>query len=348
MAESIENENQLDREYEEAIRKRNAGSDVNLKFGKNILNMFNGFSENFYGNNWFVLSTNEGGNLSAICGVLDEIPNLEFKTTLTNGPVTKLIDKLKVFTGRGGVAGTVSSATGANINVQIAGNYSVRLPMSKEFQPNGFKLNFTAWRDPRQVFDPVCLPSDMKTVVSYLKNYATVMTTDKVDELVKRFSEQAEAGILSLTPILGKAVDSAKTTILDGIKKNVPGSNLFLGTGEENTSGGSESSVDSVFKTFNEIGNGLADFADNLLVRRWNDKQRITYGKEKFNESLHRLDIMRSGVLDTYLIVGIKNWNYQLDQSALGERMKVTLECAIDQRMSQDRLRLYSDRAMFG
>jgi hypothetical protein len=102
------------------------------------------------------------------------------------------------------------------------------------------------------------------------------------------------------------------------------------------------------WEAIKNFGNGIVDFADQLLVRRWSDKQRITYGKEKFNQSLHRLDILRAGVLDTYLIVAIKDWSWQLDQNALGEKMKVTINCSIDQRMNQNRLRLYSERPMFG
>lgn len=355
MAEEID-ELEAKREAEEELfKKARTPEDIEINFGEDIKGMFNGFSENFYGNNWFVLSTNEGGKASGICGVLNEIPKLNFKTSLEPGPITALMDKVRDYTGRGGAAGAIGSATGTNMNIQLAGNYSVRFPMDKAFQPDGFRLEFTAWREPSRIFDRVCCPSNTEAIISYLKNYATVVTASNTDQFIKSMLESAETGLSAIGPIIDSASESAKAKIMDGIKKNVkdaikenvPGAGYIIKDSEDQTKSQDKGFFENNWEALKNFGNGVADFADKLLVRRWSDKQRITYGKEKFNESLHRLDILRAGVLDTYLIVAIKDWSWQLDQNALGEKMKVTINCAIDQRMNQNRLRLYSERDMF-
>jgi hypothetical protein len=338
---------------EEARKSLESGDELSreIKFSSTQKNMFTGFSENFYGNNWFVPSNNEGGKTSAICGVLEKIPKLSFKTELVDGPATKMIDKLKSLTQRGSIANTIGSATGANVNPQISGDASVRLPMKSSFQSEGFKLEFTCWKKPEAIFDPVCLPSDMQSVIKYLTNFATVETNGKLSDIINKFVEQGKSGLNSIGPIIGNAVSNVKATINDAAKKNVPGYSFMAGNESskkpedgEQTSNEDGNWIDAMAA----MGTGLAEFVDSTLVRRWSDKQRITHGKTKFNETLHRLDIMRAGVLDTYLIVAINDWEYQIDQSALGERMKVSISCMIDQRMSRDRLRLYSDRSMFG
>ena len=336
---------------EEALKQLQRGDTESseIHFSNSQKNMFKGFSENLYGNNWFVLSNNEGGNVSAICGVLDKIPSLSFKTELVNGPATKLIDKMRDLTGRGGILGSVGAATGSNMNPQISGNFTVRLPMSTAFQSEGFKLEFSCWKNPRDIFDDVCLPSDMISVISYLTNFATVETNGNIQDAIQKLVEQGSAGVLSISPIVGKAVEGVKATITDAAKKNIPGYS-FLGldnTTSANTSD-KQNPDENFFDALSAMGTGLAEFVDKTFVRTWNDKQRITYGKTKFNETLHRLDVMRAGVLDTYLIVGIKSWDYTIDQSTLGQKMKVSIDCMIDQRMSKGRLKLYNEREMFG
>lgn len=357
MADGIEGlEAQREAAEEELRKKRNTAEDIKIDFGNDIKSMFNGFSENFYGNNWFVLSTNEGGKASAICGVLSEIPKLNFKTTLKTGPVTALMDQMRAYTGRGGAAGAIGSATGTNMNLQLAGNYSVRYPMDKGFQPDGFKLEFTAWRDPSRIFEQVCCPSNYASIISYLKNYATVATSSNMSQLIEGMIKSADVGISSIGPVMESAFDSVKAKIQDGtekfakdtIRKNVPGAKLLMDEDSDKTETQDKGFFETLWDPMKKTGEFIIDFADEVLVRRWSDKQRITYGKEKFNQSLHRLDILRAGILDTYLIVAIKDWSCQLDQSALGEKMKVTINCSIDQRMNQNRLRLYSERAMFG
>lgn len=357
MADGIEGlEAQREAAEEELRKQKNTAEEIKIDFGKDIKAMFNGFSENFYGNNWFVLSTNEGGKASAICGVLNEIPKISFKTTLKAGPITALMDKMRDYTGRGGVAGAVGSATGTNMNIQLAGNYSVRYPMDKAFQPDGFKLEFTAWREPSRIFDPVCCPSNCASIISYLKNYATVATSSNMSQLIKSMMDSADVGLSTIGPIMESAFDTVKAKIQDGaekvakdaIRKNVPGAGYLMDEDSDKTTTQDKGFFENLWDPIKKTGEFITDFADQLLVRRWSDKQRITYGKEKFNQSLHRLDILRAGVLDTYLIVAIKDWSWQLDQNALGEKMKVTINCAIDQRMNQNRLRLYSERPMFG
>jgi hypothetical protein len=92
----------------------------------------------------------------------------------------------------------------------------------------------------------------------------------------------------------------------------------------------------------------LAGAADTLLVRNWSDKQRITMGRTKFNESLHRLDILRAGILDTYFIVSIQDWSCELQQDSLGEKMKVSIKCTLDQRIPQSRLHLHNVKEIEG
>jgi hypothetical protein len=274
---------------------------------------------------------------------------------LEAGPVTALMDKLRDYTGRGGAAGAIGSATGTNMNIQLAGNYSVRYPMDKSFQPDGIKLEFTAWREPSRVFDPVCCPSNAATVISYLKKYATVVTSSDMDQFINRTVKSADTGLSAVGPIIDSAFESAKAKFADRakniakdfIQENVPGSKYFMKDSSDQTQTQDKGFFEQNWENIKNSGEFLIDFADELLVRRWSDKQRITYGQEKFNQSLHRLDILRAGILDTYLIVAIKDWTWQLDQSALGERMKVSINCMIDQRMSQNRLRLYSDRDIF-
>ena len=353
MADGIEGlEAQREAAEEELRKQRNTAEDIKINFGKDIKSMFNGFSENFYGNNWFVLSTNEGGKASAICGVLNEVPKMKFNTKLEAGPITALMDKMKEYTGRGGVAGAIGSATGTNVNIQLAGNYSVRYPIMTGFQEEGIKLEFTVWKNPDKIFDPVCCPSGIKPVISYLKNYATVVTSSSTTQLIENLTKSAEVGLGAIGPIVDSAVDHAKQTIMDGakdlMKQNIPGAKLLMDDDKKEEAKTIGEQLSDNWDAIKNFGNGIVDFADQLLVRRWSDKQRITYGKEKFNQSLHRLDILRAGVLDTYLIVAIKDWSWQLDQNALGEKMKVTINCVIDQRMNQNRLRLYSERPMFG
>lgn len=328
----------------------NAGDEQSreIRFSKVQKNMFDGFSENFYGNNWFVLSNNENGSASAICGVLKEVPKLSFSTDLVNGPATKLIDKLKEYTGRGSIGNTIGSAAGANLNPQVAGNFSMRFPMKCSFQKDGIKLEFTAWKKPTAVFDSVCPPSSMEEVIKYLTRFATVETQESMSGVIEQIVKQGAAGVSSLGPILGSAVDSVKATIQDQAKKNIPGYSFLSpdSSAKEKKQDSGESDV-SAFQAINAMADSFADFVDNTLVRHWSDKQRITHGRTKFNETLHRLDILRAGILDTYLIVAITDWEYQIDQSALGERMTVSINCMIDQRMSRDRLKLYGKRAMF-
>lgn len=312
-----------------------------VKFSQTQKDMFDGFHEDLYGNNWFVLTTNDlgeeglgdkkNGRSSSICGVLDKIPSLGFKTTLESGPVSSIQKIYSQYLGRGGMVGAIGSATGSNLNRQLGGNYSIRYPISRAFQEEGITLEFECWKNPADIYDPICLPSDMKSVISYLTRFATVQTSEQLDVLVEDAAKEVLSGALGIPILLGQAAVSAMTgSSKDEVDEN--GNQIKRELGDHVKSG-----IESV-----------ANFADDLLVRKWNDKQRITRGREKFNECLHRLDIMRAGVLDTYLIVAIKDWSYQLDQNALGLMMKVTINCMIDQRMNKNRLKLYSERPMFG
>lgn len=312
-----------------------------VKFSQTQKNMFDGFHEDLYGNNWFVLTTNDlgeeglgdkkNGRSSSICGVLEKIPSLGFKTTLESGPVGTVQKLYSQYLGRGGWVGAIGSATGSNLNKQLGGNYSIRYPISRSFQEEGITLEFECWKNPAEIYDPVCLPSDMKSVISYLTRFATVQTSEQLDVLVEGAAQEVLSGALGIPILIGQAALSAVT---GDSKKEVDenGNPIKKGAGDY---------VKSAVET-------VAKFTDDLVVRKWNDKQRITRGREKFNECLHRLDIMRAGVLDTYLIVAIKNWSYQFDQNALGLMMKVTINCMIDQRMNKNRLKLYSERPMFG
>ena len=290
--------------------------------------MFNGFSTNLYGNNWFVLSTNEGGKTSAICGILEELPELEFSTKVVDGPqttLTSLITSTFGITGRESLAASVGAAIGANLNKQLGGNYTKRVYESKEFQGEGFDLKFTAWKNPRALFDEICLPSDQKSVVSYLSKFATVHTTDSLHGLLDGNVDQAITGIGSMAPILLEAKDEAGKIMF--------GNNAEVEKVEET----------GLLDKLSIFADAVAEAADTILVRGWNDRQRITNGAEKFNESLHRLDVLRNGVLDTYFIVAVENWSYTVDQDSLGEKMEVSIKCKIDQRINSSRLKLYDE-----
>ena len=308
-----------------------------IKYSDSQKRMFNGFSTNLYGNNWFVLSTNEGGKTSAICGILEELPELEFSTTVADGPqetLTKKITDTFGVTDRSSLASTIGSAIGANLNKQLGGNYTKRVYTSKEFQSNGFELRFTAWKRPDELFDSICLPSSQKEVVNYLSKFATVHTMTSFVDLIDGNVEQAIAGLGSVAPIITQAKDEA--------------GKIMFGSGSNKDIGPEAGGLIDTIGTFLDA---TATFADEVLVRGWNDRQRITNGAEKFNESLHRLDVLRNGVLDSYLIVAVENWNYQLDQKTLGEKMEFSIKCKIDQRMNSGRLKLYnenSDNKIFG
>ena len=290
--------------------------------------MFNGFSENLYGNNWFVLTTNDGGKSTSICGILDKIPTLSFRTETAEGPQKSLTDLLQnTFTGRGSIANALGGAVGANLNVQLSGNYTKKVYTAKDFQSDGFELTFDAWKRPLELFDPSCPPSSQKAVIDYLTKYATVETVDKFTNLIDRSVDQAMTGLGSIVPIGKKALEDGGRIMFGGSEK--------------------EKEESSFLDTIEDFANAVTTVADEVLVRGWNDKQRMTYGRTKFNEPLHRLDVLRAGVLDTYFIVGVENWSYELDQNTLGEKMNFTIKCKIDQRMNSSRLHLYSDRKIF-
>ena len=316
----------------EAVIKSQEASDTlarRVNFSNEIDRLFKGFSENLYGNNWFVLSNNENGKATAIAGVLENIPTLNFSTTLEPGPAVKAVDLVKKYTGRGSILATVGAATGANLNPQISGNFTKAIPISKEFQGKGIEVKFSVWKNPRAIFDDVCPPSNIMEVISYLTKFAAVDTKEDANELIDGFIDQVSAGITTLADIPGKAIESGKKMI----------NSRKEGRKDEDIGAGEHLKI---------LGEGIATTIDNTFVRGWNDKQRITHGKTKFNECLHRLDILRAGVLDTYLIVAIENWSYKIDQSSLGEKMEVSITFKIDQRMSQNRLKLYCERPMFG
>ena len=325
-------ENNKEGTVEAAVQKSQEAGDLlarRVNFSNEIDRLFKGFSENLYGNNWFVLSNNENGKATAIAGVLENIPTLNFSTTLEPGPAVKAVDLVKKYTGRGSILANIGSATGANLNQQISGNFTKAIPISKEFQGKGIEVKFTVWKNPRAIFDDVCAPSNISEVISYLTNFAAVDTKEDVNDLIESFVDQAAAGITSLANIPAKAIESGKKMI-DSQKE---------GRKDEDIGFGEHLKI---------IGEGIATIADNTFVRGWNDKQRITHGKTKFNECLHRLDILRAGILDTYLIVAIEKWSYKIDQTSLGEKMEVSITFKIDQRMSQKRLKLYCERPMFG
>ena len=299
--------------------------------------MFQGFSEDLYGNNWFVLTTNDGTNgmgnkpSRSICGILTEIPELTFKTEVIEGPqkvVTDLAKKLLL--DRDSVPGAVGAALGANINPQLGGGYTKQMIGSKSFQDDGFDLEFIAWKSPKEIFDPDFAPSSQKEIISYLTDFATVQTSDALTGMLSESVGQVMAGLGSVVPIAMETINEA-------------GKMIHGGNGSEKaiqTSGfldKAESFVDTV-----------ATVADELLVRNWSDKQRISNGRKKFNESLHRLDILRAGVLDTYFVVAITNWSCELLQDSLGEKMKVSIKCKLDQRITQSRLHLHNVKEIEG
>lgn len=302
------------------------------------IDLYRGFSENLYGNNWFILSTNEGSaagranddNLNpkytSICGILDDIPTLDFSTSISEGPQQTATNFLvKTFSigsdGNGGVLGAVGAATGANLNKQLAGGYTAQMARSEEMSGE-FKLSFKVWKRPTDLFDNTCPPSNQSEVIKYLTDYATVDATNTFLNMVNSNVDQAIAGIGSVLPIAKNAVEQAGKVLFGDDKS---GKDLgFLET--------IETAVDAV------VAGG-----DQLLARGWSDRQRIALGKLKFNESLHRLDILRAGILDSYLIVAITDWSYKLDQDSMGEKMEVQITCKVDQRMRSERLKLYSE-----
>lgn len=300
-----------------------------IEFTRDQQKLFNGFSENLYGNNWFVLSTvdEKTKKPKMICGILEDIPKLSFSTKVVDGPQKTITDILKntfSVTGRDSLTNAVGNALGANLNKQLAGNYTKKIYESKSFQEDGFDLEFTAWKRPREIFDGDCLPSSQKEIISYLGMYGTVETANSFVELLDHNVEQAMTGIGSLYPIGKEAIENGKA--------------VFNGKSDE-----TQSSVDKLVEGISDFGEAIAKTADTLLIRGWSDNQRMTYGKTKFNEALHRLDIMRAGVLNTYFIVAIEKWKYELDQDSLGEKMKVSINCKLDQRIPSKRLVLYSD-----
>jgi len=317
----------------EETKKTDNFDEVNLS--KTQLSMYKGFSEDLYGNNWFVLTTNEGGASTSICGVLDSVPELSFSTKLSDGPQKTLTDVAQKFlTERDTPIAAVGAAVGANFNVQLAGDFTKKIATGMSFQERGFDLSFDVWKRPEEIFDRSCLPSSMKDVISYLTKYATVKTEADLSALSSTVVNQALAGIGSLIPI-------AKDVIFSGAE-SLYGKDWKSGSADfsQVTSGG-------FFEAAEKFIDVVATEADQTFVRGWSDKQRITIGRDKFNESLHRLDVLRAGVLDSYVIVGIESWDYKIDQSSLGECMKVNLKCKLDQRMTRDRLRLYSDTGRF-
>jgi hypothetical protein len=302
------------------------------------IDLYRGFSENLYGNNWFILSTNEGlaagrkndDNLkpkyTSICGILDDIPTLDFSTSISEGPQQTATDFLvKTFSigsdGNGGVLGAVGAATGANLSKQLAGGYTAQMARSEELSGE-FKLSFKVWKRPGDLFDPTCPPSNQSEVIKYLTDYATVDATDTFLNMASSNVDRAIAGIGRVLPIAKSAVEEAGKVIFGDDKSSKDMG--FLDT--------IETAVDAV-----------AAAGDQLLARGWSDRQRIALGKLKFNESLHRLDILRAGILDSYFIVAITDWSYKLDQDSMGEKMEVQITCKVDQRMRSNRLKLYSE-----
>lgn len=300
---------------------------------------FEGFSENLYGNNWFVLSTNESllaghedtenaelnPKYTTICGILDEVPEIEFKTDIADGPQKTatdfLINIFSISNDGGSLIGAVGSALGANLSKQLAGGYTAKMTSNKEMGGD-FELTFTAWKRPTELFDTHCYPSNQKDVINYLTQYATVDATDTFNSLIKENVNQAITGLASVLPI-------AKTAVSEAGK-------VMFGNDDDSENIG-------FLDTIDKATDAIAVMGDEVLARGWSDRQRLTIGKQKFNESLHRLDILRAGVLDTYLIVAITDWSYKLDQDSMGEKMTVKISCKVDQRMSSSRLRLYSE-----
>ena len=306
-------------------------STIEIDYSDKQKSMFNGFSESLYGNNWFILTTNEAGignttgKSSSICGILDNIPSLEFNTDVIDGPQELFLSKVQDFiTGKKSVPGSIGTALGANLNLQLAGNFSKRIADNKSFQKNGISLKFTAWKRPSELFDRECLPSSQSEVINYLSKYATVYTYPNLNDVLDQAVEQGLSAAGTVIPLANQIVNSTGKMLLGGNEKSNETSNLING--------------------LSKFSDALGETVDNAIVRSWSDKQRITHGQEKFNESLHRLDILRAGVLDSYLIVGVKNWSYTLEQESLGEKMSIVIDCEIDQRMNRSRLHLYNER----
>ena len=302
-----------------------------ISFSNSQKRMFQGFSEDLYGNNWFVLTTNDGTdgrgnqNSRSICGILESVPELTFKTEIVEGPQKVVTDLAKsLLLNRDTVPGAIGAALGANINPQLGGGYTKTMAIGKSFQEEGFELKFTAWKAPKELFDPDYAPSSQQEVVSYLTDYATVETGDSVSGMLSKGVGQMMAGLGSVVPVARETIDEAGKMIHGGTSKE----------DKVNTSG-FLNSVETFVDTISTV-------ADELLVRNWSDKQRITMGRTKFNESLHRLDILRAGIIDTYFVVAIDSWSCELDQSSLGEKMAVTIQCKLDQRINQSRLHLHN------
>ena len=315
----------------EEEKKEEEVPQIELSFDANQRNMLQGFSEDLYGNNWFVLTSNDGEGLTrteskSICGILTEVPTLSFSTTVANGPqavVTDLIQGLLL--NREGIAGAAGAAVGANISPQLGGGYTKTMVAGKGFQEDGFDLEFIAWKNPKEIFDPMCAPSNQQEVLEYLADFATVETNNSVSGLLDQAVDQAMAGLGSVVPILMEAADGATKAVHGGSTND------------------KEADTDTGFlDKIEEFATKATSFADTMLVRRWSDKQRITFGRTKFNESLHRLDILRAGILDTYLIVAIESWSCELMQDSLGQKMKVSIKCKPDQRMERKRLHLFN------
>lgn len=326
-----------EKENKEEEKKEDLYYADKVSFSDSQKRMFQGFSEDLYGNNWFVLTTNDGtdgrGTQSSksICGILDTIPELTFSTDVIEGPqkvVTDLAKKLLL--DRDSVPGAIGAALGANINPQLGGGYTKQILESKDFQKGGFDLEFTAWRAPKEIFDPDFAPSSQQEVLSYLSDNAVVETSDAVTGLLDKGVGQMMAGLGSIVPVALETASEAGKLIL----------------------GGNDSDLASQTSGFvDKMGNfvdAIAGAADTLLVRNWSDKQRITMGRTKFNESLHRLDILRAGILDTYFIVAIQDWSCELQQDSLGEKMKVSIKCTLDQRIPQSRLHLHNVKEIEG
>ena len=365
----VEYEDEIEEIREDEIITGSEPEDVEVEYDSRQRDMFNGFSEDLYGNNWFILTTNEAGpggtkgKARSICGILEEVPDLNFSTQVVNGPQQFMVEAMQSFLGRRGDSSNILStlsgkfgfyakmanSMGANMNVQLDGNYTKRISNTKDFQKDGFKLKFKTWKYPEHLFDPSCIPSSQKEVIDYLSKYATVYTRPSIFGTIDHVVDQSVAVVGSIAPvgkkILGGAVGGAMDAVGAGIG-SMMGSEAksFYDWATESQFGKGFLKEKQAPKSPEELIKSLGEGIDDSLVRSWNDKQRITHGQEKFNESLHRLDILRAGILDTYLIVGVSDWSYTLEQDTLGETMDVSIDVKIDQRMSRDRLKLYGER----
>jgi len=347
-----------------------APEDVVVEYSARQRDMFNGFSEDLYGNNWFILTTNEAGpqgttgKARSICGILEEVPDLSFNTDVVDGPQKFMVDAMQSFlgrrssgnsnllsavTGKFGFYSKLANSMGANLNVQLAGNYTKRISNTKDFQKDGFKLKFKTWKYPEQLFDPSCIPSSQKEVIDYLSKYATVYTRPSIFGTLDKAVDQTMAAFGTLAPVGKKLLFGAVGGAVDAIGTGIGATfgteaKAYYDWAAREQLGREFTANNQAPKSPEELIKAMGDTVDSVLVRSWNDKQRITHGQEKFNESLHRLDILRAGILDTYLIVGVSNWSYTLEQETLGESMEVTIDVKLDQRMSRDRLKLYGER----